>query len=234
VDACPGTPAGQKVDAKGCPIPIDSDGDGVTDNLDVCPGTPAGQKVDAKGCPLPIDSDSDGVTDDKDACPGTPVGQKVDVRGCPLPVDSDGDGVADNLDKCPGTMAGQAVDANGCPKLFEAGKASVTLKGVTFLSGKSLLTPNAKAILDGVAASLVADPTVRVEIAGYTDNTGSRAVNVTLSQRRANAVLTYLASKGVATSRMRARGYGPADPVASNASAAGRAENRRVELHKLP
>jgi outer membrane protein OmpA-like peptidoglycan-associated protein len=233
-DACPGTPAGQKVDARGCPIPIDSDGDGVTDDVDACPGTPAGQKVDARGCPLPIDSDGDGVTDDKDACPGTPIGQRVDLRGCPLPVDSDGDGVPDNLDRCPGTMAGQKVDANGCPQLFEPGKTNVTLQGVTFLSGRAVLTPNAKIILDGVASALAGNPDVRVEIQGYTDNTGPRARNVQLSQQRANAVLTYLASKGVPTPRMRARGYGPANPVASNASAAGRAQNRRVELKRLP
>lgn len=233
-DVCPGTPAGQKVDAKGCPIPIDSDGDGVTDDVDACPGTPAGQKVDARGCPLPVDSDADGVTDDKDACPGTPIGQKVDARGCPLPVDSDGDGVPDNLDHCPGSMAGQKVDPNGCPALFEPGKTNVTLQGVTFLSGRAVLTPNAKIILNTVAASLIGNPDIRVEIQGYTDNTGARARNVRLSQQRANAVLTYLASKGVATARMRARGYGPASPVATNATAAGRAENRRVELKKLP
>lgn len=234
VDACPGTPAGMKVDARGCPIPIDSDGDGITDDKDACPGTPVGQKVDVRGCPLPIDSDSDGVTDDKDACPGTPLGQKVDARGCPLPVDSDGDGVPDNLDKCPGTIAGQKVDAVGCPELFEAGKAKVTLQGVTFLSGRAILTPNAKAILNGVAASLAANPGIRVEIGGYTDNTGARAHNIILSRARANAVATYLIQKGVSASQLTARGYGPADPVASNATAEGRSENRRVELHKQP
>ena len=234
IDACPGTPIGQKVDAKGCPIPIDSDGDGVPDDVDACPGTPAGQKVDSRGCPLPIDSDGDGVPDDKDACPGTPNGQKVDARGCPLPIDSDGDGVPDNLDKCPGTMAGQKVDANGCPLLFQPGKANVTLQGVTFVSGRAVLTPNAKTILDGVAAALMGNPDIRVEIGGYTDNAGPRLRNVRLSQQRANAVLTYLASKGVATNRMRARGYGPASPVATNVTAAGRAQNRRVELKKLP
>ncbi|MFI5235675.1 MAG: OmpA family protein [Gemmatimonadales bacterium] len=234
LDKCPGTPAGQKVDAQGCPIPIDSDGDGVPDNLDKCPGTPAGQKVDAQGCPLPIDSDGDGVTDDKDACPGTPLGQKVDARGCPIPIDSDGDGVPDNLDKCPGTMAGQAVDANGCPLLFAPGKANVTLQGVTFVSGRMVLTPNAKTILDGVAAALVANPGIRVEVGGYTDNRGARLTNVRLSQARANVVRGYLVSKGVQATRMTAKGYGPASPVATNVTAAGRAQNRRVELKKLP
>jgi outer membrane protein OmpA-like peptidoglycan-associated protein len=83
VDQCPDTPKGEKVDAKGCPLPKDSDGDGVTDDKDKCPGTPKGEKVDASGCPLPKDSDGDGVTDDKDKCPGTPKGTKVDANGCP-------------------------------------------------------------------------------------------------------------------------------------------------------
>jgi len=92
-------------------LPLDSDGDGVLDNLDKCPGTPKGVKVDKVGCPL--DSDGDGVADNLDKCPGTPKGVKVDKVGCPL--DSDGDGVADYLDKCPGTPKGVKVDKVGCP-----------------------------------------------------------------------------------------------------------------------
>ena len=82
MDKCPGTPAGVKVDALGCPL--DSDKDGVPDYLDKCPGTPAGVKVDSTGCPL--DSDGDGVPDSLDKCPGTPAGVKVDASGCPLTV----------------------------------------------------------------------------------------------------------------------------------------------------
>jgi OOP family OmpA-OmpF porin len=82
MDKCPGTPAGVKVDAVGCPL--DSDKDGVPDYLDKCPGTPMGIKVDAAGCPL--DSDGDGVPDSLDKCPGTPAGMKVDASGCPMTV----------------------------------------------------------------------------------------------------------------------------------------------------
>ena len=82
MDKCPGTPAGVKVDAVGCPL--DSDKDGVPDYLDKCPGTPMGIKVDAVGCPL--DSDGDGVPDSLDKCPGTPAGMKVDASGCPVTV----------------------------------------------------------------------------------------------------------------------------------------------------
>ena len=89
---------------------LDSDGDGVVDRLDKCPGTPKGTKVDAKGCEL--DSDGDGVVDSQDRCPGTPAGAKVDFKGCEL--DSDGDGVVDRLDQCPATPAGRKVNAQGC------------------------------------------------------------------------------------------------------------------------
>jgi OOP family OmpA-OmpF porin len=82
MDRCPGTPAGVKVDAAGCPP--DGDKDGVPDYLDKCPGTPAGVKVDSTGCPL--DSDGDGVPDSLDRCPKTPAGVKVDASGCPMTV----------------------------------------------------------------------------------------------------------------------------------------------------
>ncbi len=88
MDKCPGTPAGVKVDAIGCPL--DSDKDGVPDYLDKCPGTPAGVKVDSTGCPL--DSDGDGVPDSLDKCPGTPAGVKVDASGCPLTILQSGAG----------------------------------------------------------------------------------------------------------------------------------------------
>ncbi|HSN57700.1 MAG TPA: OmpA family protein, partial [Candidatus Sulfomarinibacteraceae bacterium] len=76
---CPGTPAGVKVNADGCPI--DSDGDGVPDARDLCPDTPRGMAVDANGCP---DTDGDGVPDNLDKCPGTQRGVPVDEAGCPL------------------------------------------------------------------------------------------------------------------------------------------------------
>jgi len=88
--------------------------------------------------------------------------------------------------------------------------------------------------LDQVAGSLVANPDIRIEIAGYTDNTGAAAVNTRLSQSRALAVRFYLARKGVSPARMVARGYGPTNPIGTNTTVAGRAQNRRVELHKLP
>jgi len=224
-DKCPSTPAGTAVDASGCPK--DSDGDGVSDAADKCPNTPAGTAVDPNGCPK--DSDHDGVTDALDRCPDTPAGTAVDATGCPK--DSDGDGVADAGDKCPGTPAGTSVDAVGCPALFAAGKALV-LQGVNFTTGKATLLPESQTILDKVAESLNNNPDVTVEVGGHTDNTGSRATNLRLSQARAITVRDYLISKGVDGARITAKGYGPDVPVADNKTATGRAANRRVELSR--
>jgi outer membrane protein OmpA-like peptidoglycan-associated protein len=74
---------------------------------------------------------------------------------------------------------------------------------------------------------------VRVEIGGHTDNTGNAASNMRLSLARAQAVRNYFIGKGIAADRLTARGYGSTQPVANNATVAGRAENRRVELKKI-
>jgi len=155
----------------------------------------------------------------------------VNASGCP--VDSDGDGVPDGIDRCPDTPAGREVDVVGCPVLFAVARAPLVLRGVNFETGRSVLTPESHAILDEVATSLLAQPEVRVEIGGHTDNTGSRAINERLSLERAQAVKAYLAQKGVAPGRMEVRGYGPDRPIATNATAEGRARNRRVELRRI-
>jgi OOP family OmpA-OmpF porin len=221
-DRCPYTPKGAEVDANGCPL--DSDGDGVLDQDDRCPDTPKGVKVDATGCPVPLDSDGDGVLDQNDRCPDTPKGVKVDATGCPL--DSDGDGVLDQDDRCPDTPKGVKVDAAGCP-------ITIILEGVNFATNSDQLTPEAKTALDLVAGSLVARSDVRIEIAGYTDNQGSRAYNLRLSQKRAESVRNYLISKGVPAENIEAKSYGPDQPIASNDTPEGRARNRRVEMHQL-
>jgi len=247
IDRCPNTPAGASVDATGCSS--DGDHDSVPDGIDKCPDTPAGALVDATGCTT--DTDGDGVRDGLDKCPNTPPGTPVTGEGCPIAADSDGDGVPDNADKCPGTPKGVPVDATGCMILFQREAApspqpgvptrpgaqprpTLVLRGVNFRTGLSVLTSDSYSVLDQVAASLLANPDIRIEIAGYTDNTGPIGVNFRLSQARAAAVRAYLARKGVSPARMIARGYGSRSPFASNATPVGRAQNRRVELHKLP
>ena len=218
-DNCPNTPAGARVDAWGCEL--DSDGDGVKDSKDECPGTPPGVAVGANGCPN--DSDGDGVTDDKDKCPGTPAGQPVDANGCEL--DDDGDGVVNRLDECPGTRAGAQVDIKGCEI-----KEEIALEGVNFETNSDRLLPGATRILDDAAATLVKNPTIKVEVAGHTDSDGAADYNESLSARRAKTVHDYLASHGVDVSRMTVRGYGESEPIADNSTAAGKAQNRRVVL----
>ena len=241
VDKCPTTPAGAVVDAVGCPV--DADNDGVPDGIDQCPGTPSGALVDPKGCPM--DTDLDRVPDGLDRCPYTPAGTPVDATGCAVVSDSDRDGVPNNLDRCPNTPPGVQVDANGCLVLFQPDVVSrpapgapprptLILLGVNFESSRSALRPESYGVLDQVAASLMANPDIRIEIAGYTDSTGSAALNLRLSQARAAAVRAYLARDGVPLGRMRARGYGASGYIAPNTTPAGRAQNRRVELHKLP
>ena len=245
LDQCADTPTGATVDPKGCPA--DTDTDKVLDGLDKCPATPAGATVDATGCPS--DGDSDGVFDGLDKCPDTPTGTRVDPTGCPLPVavvvDSDRDGVVDPQDRCPNTPLGSQVDAQGCTILFQEERAAapgvpgaparptLILRGVNFETGRSALKAESYVVLNEVAGSMVANPEIRIEIAGYTDSTGSAAVNQRLSAARAAAVRFFLASKGVAPDRMVARGYGKENPIAPNTTPAGRAQNRRVELHKL-
>jgi serine protease AprX len=103
LDLCPGTPAGEPVDAYGCAASqLDADGDGVIDALDQCPSTPAGEAVDTDGCSASqLDSDGDGISDALDQCPDTPAGDTVDTVGCTVvsgPEDADGDGFTSEVD----------------------------------------------------------------------------------------------------------------------------------------
>jgi len=112
-------------------------------------------------------------------------------------------------------------------------EARVNLQGVTFGSGNATLTPNAKKVLDGVAEQLLANPKVKIEIQGHTDNVGNPKANKELSDRRAKAVVGYLALKGVKMSRMSAVGYGQDLPIADNKTAEGRELNRRIEMIRV-
>ncbi|WP_444678881.1 OmpA family protein [Halomonas sp. E19] len=106
--------------------------------------------------------------------------------------------------------------------------------GVTFGFDSSELTMNARNALNDVAAVLTQYTDTRVNIAGHTDSTGSADYNQRLSERRAQAVGNYLAQSGVARQRLYMTGYGMSQPVASNATEEGRAQNRRVEITLSP
>lgn len=139
-------------------------------------------------------------------------------------LDSDDDGVKDPEDKCPGTPAGAKVNAIGCA-VDE--KASMTIN-VEFDSGKSAISSKYDSHLDEVATFLKKYSDINVQIEGYTDNTGSKAKNVALSDARAKSVMNALVKRGVAKNRLSAKGFGPENPIADNSTAEGRQTNRRV------
>jgi len=142
----------------------------------------------------------------------------------PAPKDSDGDGVTDDKDQCPNTPKGDRVGPQGCT-------CDVT-RSVEFAFDSAKLTPQGMEQLDEVAARLTELKFVSGTVTGFTDNIGSAAYNQKLSERRAQAVADYLESKGIAPGRLAVSGRGMADPIASNATREGRAQNRRVTLSR--
>ena len=116
------------------------------------------------------------------------------------------------------------------PPVTPKPKQKLVLRGVHFDFGKADLRPDARPVLDEAIHTLKEFQDVDISVDGYTDSIGSVEYNQGLSQRRAQAVADYLAKGGIARSRMTVRGFGKADPVASNDTADGRAQNRRVEL----
>ncbi len=105
-----------------------------------------------------------------------------------------------------------------------------TLKNVNFETAKANLTANSYPALNDFVGALKDIPTMIIEIAGHTDNIGSDETNLTLSQERANAVMKYIISKGIASNRITAKGYGATQPIASNDNEEGRKQNRRTEV----
>lgn len=185
---------------------------------------PPGALRDQNGCAY--DTDGDGVYDGIDLCRNTPEGVTVDRVGCPL--DSDNDAVADYLDLCPGTPEGVIVDQDGCPL---PGENLLSLTGVNFEFDKATLTPEAQEILEEAVTLLKdTDDIVEVRVEGHTDSIGTEAYNQDLSQRRAEAVVNYLTSRGIDGRNLLPVGLGESMPVASNDSSAGRALNRRVDF----
>jgi outer membrane protein OmpA-like peptidoglycan-associated protein len=219
-------------DDDGCPDP-DNDRDGIVDARDGCPT--AAEDLDGfqddDGCPDP-DNDGDGLADAEDQCPdeAEDADGYQDADGCPDP-DDDGDGVLDAQDRCPNTPVNVAVDAHGCPAIAEI-TAALILKGVTFELGSAVLQPQSRTVLNEVAHSLLAYPDVTIEIRGHTDDVGSRQANRELSLRRATAVKDYLVQAGIGADRITSIGYGEDYPIAPNDTPEGRAQNRRVEIHR--
>jgi outer membrane protein OmpA-like peptidoglycan-associated protein len=222
-DKCPTVAGVAKYD--GCPVP-DTDNDGVNDENDKCPTVKGLAKY--QGCPIP-DTDKDGINDEEDKCPT--VAGLARYQGCPIP-DTDKDGVNDEEDKCP-TEAGPASNG-GCPLISVEEKkiAQSSSEHVYFATGKAVLLPKSYKALDDIIVLLNQkdNATLGLDIEGHTDNLGTAAFNLKLSQSRANAVSAYFKKKGVDMKRIMAKGYGQTVPVADNKTAEGRSKNRRVEL----
>jgi outer membrane protein OmpA-like peptidoglycan-associated protein len=232
IDQCP-TETGAK-ENNGCPWPNpDPDGDGFCDawvqekklaeqfkdkciypGVDKCPLI-AGENEGCEAEPEP-DLDGDGLCDEWVASTGQ---TKKFAKVCK------------GIDKCP-NVAGK-VEFEGCapPPIEE----KVNLMGVTFGSGNAKLTSNAKKVLNGVADQLNApeNAKVKIRIEGHTDSQGSDKSNQTLSEKRAKAVVDYLAARKVDRQRMSYEGLGESSPIADNDTEEGREENRRIEMHRV-
>lgn len=214
-DACPDE-AGL-ASLMGCP---DSDGDGTPDREDLCPHEPGPPNLG--GCP---DMDGDGVVDNEDRCPE--VAGPSELEGCP---DSDGDGVADIDDRCPDLKGIKTLD--GCPEVKTIHQKTLdeALYGIFFDYDKAIIKAESYEVLNKIVAIMRENKYYTLRIEGHTDNAGSEAYNLKLSQDRADAVKSYLMQHNIPSERIAAIGFGQGRPISSNDTEEGRAKNRRVEF----
>jgi OOP family OmpA-OmpF porin len=150
-----------------------------------------------------------------------PAPKPAPMAAAPKPMDSDKDGVTDNMDQCPDTPMGATVDARGCWTyaalvLFDFNSAEVKSEAYSMLQEAVLIMKK--------------NPDLKVEVDGHTDSTGPAAYNMTLSEKRAEAIKDYFISRGIDPDRLTTKGFGFTKPAASNDTKEGRAKNRRVEL----
>lgn len=216
------------------PLKADSDGDGLSD----------GDEVNKfKSNPLAMDSDGDGLMDgdeakkyntsllkpDTDGDGLTDKQEVLEYKTNPSNADSDTGTVPDGVEVKRGT---NPLDANDDLETEEKIKGAVgteiVLEGIVFDTGSAKIKAASQETLDKVAKTLLENPEISVEVQGHTDSKGSRASNLKLSQSRAESVCKYLQDKGIDASRMVAKGMGPDRPVASNDTAEGRQQNRRI------
>ncbi len=238
------------------PMPLDTDYDGLFDSEDSCPNEGA---LTIDGCPT--DSDQDGIYDAQDQCPveagPAPTGcpdKDTDGDGVPVPADQcpdepgpapsgcpdkdeDGDGFIGDADKCPKAPETRNgfEDDDGCPdEMPEAMKRFTgVIKGINFKQGTSEIETSSYPTLDSAVEILKQYPSIRMEVSGHTSSEGTDERNQELSVERATSVKTYFESKGIGGDRIVARGAGPSEPIADNATKEGREQNRRIEFRIL-
>jgi outer membrane protein OmpA-like peptidoglycan-associated protein len=183
--------------------------------------------------PRPGDQDEDGIPDAQDRCPMAAEDKDgfQDADGCPDD-DNDGDGVPDAQDQCV-NEAGPAI-SHGCPMAttrIEVKPNGIVLKEkLQFETGKPTIRPASFALLDEIAAAIANTRNSVFQVSCHTDAFGNDAANQTLSQKRADAVRSYLLNKGIPAHRVTAVGYGETMPIDTNATEEGRVRNRRVEI----
>ncbi|RLC50885.1 MAG: OmpA family protein, partial [Candidatus Cloacimonadota bacterium] len=186
------------------------------------------------------DNDKDGILDVDDKCPNDPedVDNFEDEDGCPDP-DNDQDGILDVDDACPDDpeTINDYEDEDGCPdtvpEVIFKKEAPIVLEGVNFEFNSAELTAGAKEVLMKVVRTLKDYPEMTLLIKGHTDNIGSDAYNLKLSQRRADSVRQFLIDNGIDPSRLESVGYGETQPIATNDTPEGRAKNRRIEFYRV-
>jgi len=159
--------------------------------------------------------------------PATAAGPKV-VQLIPVVLDTDLDGLLDDEDQCPYTPKNVSVNELGCATYH--GKVGDLIANVRFEINSSLLTEPSKIALNEIVDMLATYQAVKIEVQAHSDNTGSAGYNRTLSQKRAESVVSYLEQKKIAADRLVAKGYGEDNPIADNETHTGRAKNRRVEF----
>jgi outer membrane protein OmpA-like peptidoglycan-associated protein len=216
--------------------PVDPDADGVAGDADRCPNVAEDRDgfEDEDGCP-DNDNDKDGIPDPQDRCPNKAetVNGLEDDDGCPEE-DTDGDGFVGSRDKCPDAPETKNgfQDDDGCPDELPPAvkKFSGVIEGINFKTGSANILPGSFNVLDRAVQVLKEFTDIKLEIQGHTDNRGGAAYNRDLSQRRADAVRTYLVSRGIGAERLTAVGFGFDRPIADNSSESGRSRNRRTEF----
>ncbi|MDP2304432.1 MAG: OmpA family protein [Pseudomonadota bacterium] len=226
-DTCPNDAEDRDAfeDSDGCPE-TDNDKDGLVDALDACPNE-AGPEATV-GCP---DTDGDHIADNADACP-TEAGPER-TKGCP---DRDADLVPDKRDKCPDEPKDPREDperSDGCPKrVFVSLEKIEIMDKIFFDTNKTTIKKESFPLLQEIANVLNNNDDIqKVEVAGHTDSDGKDEKNLTLSQGRAEAVVKWLTTVGkVDPARLYGTGFGETKPIDTNASTAGKANNRRVEF----
>jgi OOP family OmpA-OmpF porin len=236
-DACPDVAGFRTSDPKtnGCPPPPDRDGDGVIDSEDACPDVAGVRTNDPRTNGCPPDGDGDGVLDKDDACPDV-AGLKTDdpkTNGCP-DTDRDKDGIPNDLDACPDQAGPKSDDpkTSGCPRVFIKNGLIQILEQPKFDFNKAKIKPESDSLLTEVAKVMTDHPEImRVRVEGHTDNKGGAAYNVKLSQQRADSVIKWLSSHGIAADRLVAKGMGLTTPLVPNDTELNRSLNRRVEFH---